>query len=244
MDINEFIKKIKDTVTSKAKEAIQLQQTAQQASPMAPVVPNFTRSLITDIKPQVEKYTSPATADFLNQILGFIGAGAYSPEEQQYFKDVKSGSLTPQDKPIGEALGQQDTLKMALSMQNPIKVGRTTPMLPEDISLALDKITAHDQMIKDNLITDWQSGNIDKSEKVIRGIADTYLGTKVSNQPIDQVKNEVVKLALQDYLDSLPENKISVVPQVKPSSGGEIGGVPKTAEQLLRKLKDAKLTAK
>jgi hypothetical protein len=126
MDINAFIKHIKDTLAQKVKEVPIITNTARQAGNLAPVTPILGRALMTDLQPTIEKYTSPATYDFLNTLLGPLGASKYAPQEQQYFKDLPTGQLSPESKLAGKSLGEQDLISMMGLTRSPTAISTNT----------------------------------------------------------------------------------------------------------------------
>lgn len=113
---------------------VQTQQNAQKISPMAPISPSPIRAAMTDINPAIQKLSVPWMqgnpikpegwqVNPIDLITKAAGIGAYSPEEQGYFKNLTTGNMTTQQQEAGKSLGEQDALATGLSIASAMPKG-------------------------------------------------------------------------------------------------------------------------
>lgn len=116
--------------TNVVNKAALTQRTANTISPTAPTSPTLGRAMVTDFQPIINKATVPwmqgnpikpegFKINPINVGLNVLGMGAYSPQEQQYFKNVQKGKLTPQNKATGKELGNQEMLAVGMASNAP-----------------------------------------------------------------------------------------------------------------------------
>jgi hypothetical protein len=206
MDINAFIKHIKDTLAQKVKEVPIITNTARQAGNLAPVTPILGRALMTDLQPTIEKYTSPATYDFLNTLLGPLGASKYAPQEQQYFKDLPTGQLSPESKLAGKSLGEQDLISMMGLTRSPTAISTNT-LKAVEIQKSID-------MMNNKYLTAKGTDKVQLRKAILEA---------------QQMQEAFTARPTADDLmfDERAQAKLIEKPNMspKPSTGGEIGGV-------------------
>jgi len=195
MDINKFLKHVKDTLVKNKETLLQ--------SPMAVANQQFQ-----------QKVAQPVTQALTKNFIYDKDTNRFFPSSPYY----KSAEVTQTTNP-------QERLKKEIEFATGLAVAGMTGNVTSVVQRSsapkiLDAIAKHDELVRTGNIDDFVNGQLNQADDALRLLAEEKLskkfawGTKTKQTPIEQVKQELHNLAMIDAQDT------GLLP--KPSTGGEI----------------------